>query len=198
MEQQSSTKRYLKLCYEQVVDVALENGLDDECYYRFLCEIYGALTGDTGVRRKVHKMMEETRAKMFAKFNAESDGTWQGCYDAIFNRQNNFMIELMSFACVQAEETGKYEKLTVGITTPFSGNFLDDVLGSNICDQDVRELIHGYNLVTWDPDKGSFEFNQPMVTGGLASGIVPCCRHEITYDDDLLLKGLWYLYEKNK
>ena len=99
MEQQSSTKRYLKLCYEQVVDVALENGLDDECYYRFLCEIYGALTGDTGVRRKVHKMMEETKAKMFAKFNAESDGTWQGCYDAIFNRQDNFMIELMSFAC---------------------------------------------------------------------------------------------------
>ena len=37
-----------------------------------------------------------------------------------------------------------------------------------------------------------------VATGGLASGIVPCCRHEITYDDDLLLKGLWYLYEKNK
>ncbi len=37
-----------------------------------------------------------------------------------------------------------------------------------------------------------------VATGGLASGIVPCCRHEITYDDDLLLKDLWYLYEKNK
>ena len=94
---------------------------------------------------------------------------------------------LMSFACVQAEETGKYEKLTVGITTPFSGNFLDDVLGSNICDQDVRELIHGYNLVTWDPDKGSFEFNQPMVTGGLASGnsqvYVISLAENMTYND---------------
>ena len=37
-----------------------------------------------------------------------------------------------------------------------------------------------------------------VATGGLASGVVPCCRHEIICDDDLLLKGLWYLYEKNK
>ena len=37
-----------------------------------------------------------------------------------------------------------------------------------------------------------------VATGGLASSIVSCCRHEIVCDDDLLLKGMWYLYEKNK
>ena len=37
-----------------------------------------------------------------------------------------------------------------------------------------------------------------VATGGLASSIVPCCRHEIVCDDDLLLKGMWYLYDKNK
>ena len=37
-----------------------------------------------------------------------------------------------------------------------------------------------------------------VATGGLASSIIPCCRHEIVCDDDLLLKGMWYLYEKNK
>ena len=37
-----------------------------------------------------------------------------------------------------------------------------------------------------------------VATGGLASSIVPCCRHEIVCDDDLLLKGMWYLYGKNK
>lgn len=37
-----------------------------------------------------------------------------------------------------------------------------------------------------------------VATGGLASSIVPCCRHEIVCDDDLLLKGMWYLYENNK
>ncbi len=36
-----------------------------------------------------------------------------------------------------------------------------------------------------------------VATGGLAQFIVPLCRHEIIYDDALLLKGLWYIYEKN-
>ena len=37
-----------------------------------------------------------------------------------------------------------------------------------------------------------------VATGGLASSITPFCRREIVCDDDLLLKGMWYLYEKNK
>ena len=37
-----------------------------------------------------------------------------------------------------------------------------------------------------------------VATGGLSSSIIPFCRHEIICDDDLLLKGLWYLYQKNK
>lgn len=35
-------------------------------------------------------------------------------------------------------------------------------------------------------------------TGGLASTIVPHCRHSITLDEDLVLKGLNILYKKNK
>lgn len=37
-----------------------------------------------------------------------------------------------------------------------------------------------------------------IATGGLASSIVNCCKHEMTCDNDLLLKGLWILYSKNK
>ena len=37
-----------------------------------------------------------------------------------------------------------------------------------------------------------------VATGGLASSIIPYCRREIICDDDLLLKGLWILYKKNK
>lgn len=37
-----------------------------------------------------------------------------------------------------------------------------------------------------------------VATGGLASTVIPHCRHRITVDDDLLLKGLWVLYQKNK
>lgn len=68
-----------------------------------------------------------------------------------------------------AEEAGTYDKLTVTTTTPFSGNFLSDVLGSNISDQDVRKLIHGNNLVFWDSASGSYQFNQRLITAASAS-----------------------------
>ena len=35
-------------------------------------------------------------------------------------------------------------------------------------------------------------------TGGLAKTVVPYCRHDIAYDDDLLLKGMWIIYSKNR
>ena len=37
-----------------------------------------------------------------------------------------------------------------------------------------------------------------VATGGLSQTVVPYCKREIVCDDDLLLKGLWVLYEKNK
>ncbi|MDD3251672.1 MAG: type III pantothenate kinase [Lachnospiraceae bacterium] len=37
-----------------------------------------------------------------------------------------------------------------------------------------------------------------IATGGLARFIAPLCKHKITYDDALLLKGLLILYKKNK
>lgn len=36
-----------------------------------------------------------------------------------------------------------------------------------------------------------------VATGGLATSITPFCKREIVCDDNLLLKGLWYLYQKN-
>ncbi|MGI5976600.1 MAG: type III pantothenate kinase [Candidatus Limivicinus sp.] len=37
-----------------------------------------------------------------------------------------------------------------------------------------------------------------VASGGIAKFITPYCRHEIVCDDDLLLKGLWILYQKNR
>ena len=37
-----------------------------------------------------------------------------------------------------------------------------------------------------------------VATGGLAQAVAPYCKREIVCDDDLLLKGLWILWEKNK
>jgi len=50
-------------------------------------------------------------------------------------------------------------------------------------------------------DRMEAELGYPLkivATGGIASSIIPYCRREILCDDDLLLKGLWILWEKNR
>lgn len=45
------------------------------------------------------------------------------------------------------------------------------------------------------------ELGQPLtaiVTGGLAEKVLPFCKKELIWDDDLLLKGLRIIYNKNK
>ena len=37
-----------------------------------------------------------------------------------------------------------------------------------------------------------------VATGGIAAKIVPHCKHEIVYDENLLLRGLGIIYQKNK
>ncbi len=102
--EKTTTKEFLQLCHEQVVTPALENGLDEECYYQYLCEIYRALEGDSGVRRKYRKMLSEAWENMIVKFNPECDKLWQHCYEAIFRRQISFMLELGSFACASVKD----------------------------------------------------------------------------------------------
>ncbi len=36
-----------------------------------------------------------------------------------------------------------------------------------------------------------------LATGGMASTVIPLCRHDILMDNNLLLKGLYILYQKN-
>lgn len=36
-----------------------------------------------------------------------------------------------------------------------------------------------------------------VAAGGLAGKVIPCCKHDITIDDQLLLKGLMIIYKKN-
>ena len=36
-----------------------------------------------------------------------------------------------------------------------------------------------------------------VATGGIANHIIPFCKKDIIYDDDLLLKGLYAIYLKN-
>ncbi len=81
------------------------------------------------------------------------------------------MVLLGSCCAAAGEETGtKYDELTIGVTTAFSGNFLSDALGNNISDQDVRKAIHSYHLVTWSGEEGVYRLNDQVITAALSNG----------------------------
>ena len=37
-----------------------------------------------------------------------------------------------------------------------------------------------------------------IMTGGIGCVIAPFCRHKLVYEENLLLDGLWYIYQKNQ
>ena len=60
-----------------------------------------------------------------------------------------------------------YNELVVGTTMPMYGAFSFSNWGNSSSDMDVRELIHGYNLVEWNREEGGFRLNPSVVTGEL-------------------------------
>jgi len=75
------------------------------------------------------------------------------------------------------------------------------VIGSNTVDCIKSGLLYG-NAGTLDGliERINDELNEKctvVATGGLSTVIVPLCKHEIIIDEDLLLKGLMKIYEKN-
>ena len=58
-----------------------------------------------------------------------------------------------------------YTQLVVGSTTPLSGSFFTEMWGNNTSDIDVRMLLHGYNLMEWRSETGSYGVNSSVVSG---------------------------------
>lgn len=55
------------------------------------------------------------------------------------------------------------DELVVGVTMPMYGRFFTSMWGNGTSDRDVRNLIHGYNLVEWDSESGGFILNPVVV-----------------------------------
>lgn len=75
------------------------------------------------------------------------------------------------------------------------------LIGSNTVDSIKSGILYG-NAGALDGliDRIEQELGEDctiVATGGLSSVIAPLCRHKICLDEDLLLKGLLLLYEKN-
>ena len=58
-----------------------------------------------------------------------------------------------------------YAELVVGTTMPLNGKFFTSMWGNNSSDIDVRQMIHGYNLVEWDSERSGFVFDPSVVSG---------------------------------
>lgn len=77
------------------------------------------------------------------------------------------------------------------------------VIGTNTIDSMKSGAVFG-NAAMIDGmiDRIQDEIKMPLktivATGGLAKYIIPHCRYQITYEDDLLLRGLYLIYEKNR
>ena len=78
-------------------------------------------------------------------------------------------ITPLTAAMGEAEE-GQYDHLAVGNTTRMRGDFFTGMWGNATSDIDVRDLLHGYNLVVWDSELSMFGFNPSVVTEVVAMG----------------------------
>ena len=56
------------------------------------------------------------------------------------------------------------EELIVGHPTITKGDFFTELFGNDTADIDVRALIHGYNLVNWDQNQGTYVIDPSVVT----------------------------------
>lgn len=76
-----------------------------------------------------------------------------------------------------------------------------NVIGTNTIDSMNSGIVHGYaSMVDGMIDKISKETDRNytvIATGGLSSLIINNCLHEIKHEPDLMLKGLFYIFEKN-
>ena len=76
------------------------------------------------------------------------------------------------------------------------------LIGKNTVDCMKSGILYG-NAAAVDGiiDRIEEELGQKVTaiaTGGMSKKIIPHCRREIIQDEDLLLKGLLVIYEKNK
>ena len=76
--------------------------------------------------------------------------------------------------------------LTVGNTTPMRGKFFTDLWEDVTTDGDVRDLVHGYNLIRWDGEIGMYTHDPSVVN---AIGIMDNAEGDRSYlialQDDL-------------
>ena len=63
----------------------------------------------------------------------------------------------------EEEEIVFPDELRVGHPTVTKGDFFTEMFGNDTADIDVRALLHGYNLVNWDQEQGTYVIDTSVV-----------------------------------
>ncbi len=82
------------------------------------------------------------------------------------------LIRQMGYSAAEAVTLGVdpneivyYDHLTVGNPTVMRGDFFTELWGNATSDIDVRNLLHGCNLIRWDGENGMFTTDPSVVAG---------------------------------
>lgn len=117
----------------------------------------------------------------------------------IVNRQGCFIGAIISPGvqiALNALARGTAQLPHIGLETPTS------VIGKNTIDCMRSGVVFGNaSMIDGMIDRCMEELGEDVkvyATGGLSNAIVPHCKHDITLDSNLVLKGLNILYNKNK
>ena len=93
-----------------------------------------------------------------------------------------------------SETTAQLPKISLDVPSSVIAKNTADCMRSGV-------LFGNASLVDGMIDRINEEFGEELkvyATGGMSSLIIPLCKHEITIDEHLVLKGLNVLYQKNK
>lgn len=100
-------------------------------------------------------------------------------------------------------------RISLGALTENASQLMDvsvetpkDVIGRNTKESMKSGVVYG-NAAMIDGiisriEKSVGKLSTIVATDGWSKLIIPYCEHQIIYDEDLLLKGLWTIYKKNK
>ena len=82
--------------------------------------------------------------------------------------------------------------LTVGNTTPMHGKFFTDLWEDVTTDGDVRDLVHGYNLIMWNGESGVYTHDPSVVNAiGIMDNEEGDRSYLIALQDDLFYSMNW-------
>ena len=95
---------YLEGCNQACVVKALANGLDRECYRRYLEAIYFALPADCDLRAQYEQAIREAREEAGRSVNLTTATNWVFAINETFTKQLTMLMDLVAYIDQNGED----------------------------------------------------------------------------------------------